>query len=73
MEDNVIPFLILLCFVALVCFIFGSCFGYETLRSEIQDSLCKQTCITTDCYFKCKEQKFADVINGLRCMKKKEE
>lgn len=70
MEDDTIPFL--LCFVALVCLMFGRCFGYETLRNEIQDSLCKQTCITTDSYFKCKEQKFADVINGLRCTNEEE-
>ena len=42
--------------------------GVATEENYARDKICKQTCITTDCYFKCKEQKFADVVNGLRCI-----
>ncbi len=53
--------------------VFGFCVGNDITTDSARDAICKQTCITTDCYFKCKEQKFADVVNGLRCTKKEEE
>ena len=53
--------------------LFGFFLGNDITTDSAKDAICKQTCITTDCYFKCKEQKFADVINGLCCTKEEEE
>lgn len=65
--ENDATFILFISMVSLVFWLIGYFIGIGVNENHTRDAICKQTCITTDCYFKCKEQKFADVINGLRC------
>lgn len=66
---NDTAFVFFIVMLLLVFWLFGYVIGIGANENYVRDVVCKQTCITTDCYFKCKEQKFTDVINGLRCIK----
>ena len=64
-DTNCIPFIFTISFFFwLICLLIG----IEVNENRARDAICQQTCITTDCYFACKEQKLADVINELRCI-----